>query len=228
MNKKLSAEELEQDLLIEYSSRFMHFYNNNKAAVWGAGIAFIALITLTIGYFVYSSQQEEEAQVLMGIAEQSFNQGNYETALYGNDAEFTLGFVQIAENYSRTNSGNLANYYAAVSEYELGNYESALEYIQRFDPPSGILGVSPISFHGIILLELERYEEAAELFERAAEWDENSSTTPENLYEAAQAYYETGMEDQALEHVNTILDEYPNSHVSSNALKLKGLLTAQS
>jgi tetratricopeptide (TPR) repeat protein len=225
MSKKLSKEDLEQDILIEYSSRFMYFYERNKAAVIGGGIGLVALVALSIGYFIYSSQQEQEAQVLLGVAEQSMMQGNFEQALYGDDDDFTLGFVQIARNYSRTDAGNLANYYAAVAEFELGNFEDALDYINNYSPPRGILGVAPISMHANILLELERYEDAARQFERAAEWDENRSTTPYNLFEAAQAHIEAGNNQRALEHLDTILAEYPNSPQASQAQRLKGMLS---
>lgn len=228
MNKKLSKEDLEQDLLIEYSSRIVYFYNQNKAAVLGGGLAFVLSIVLVIGYFIYSSQQEQEAQILLGIAEQSLLQNDFERALYGDDEQFTLGFTQIARNYNRTDAGNLAYYYSAVAEFELGNYEDALSYIENYTVPRGVLGVAPISMHAIILTELNRYEDAAGMFERAARWDDNRSTTPQNLIEAAQAYIEIGNNQKAIEHLNTILTEYPNHVLSSRAERMIGQLTVSS
>lgn len=225
MSKGLKREDLEQDILIEYSSRFMYYYQQNKATVIGGGIAIVLLIGLVIGYFVYSNQQEQQARDLLGVAEEQFMQGNYETALLGDDTEFTIGFEQIADNYSRTSAGNLAKYYAAVSAFELGNYEEALDWIRRFDVPDGIVGVSPISLHAIILAELDRHEEAAEMYIRAAEWTENPSTTPLNLLEAAQAYREAGNQTRALQLVNRILEDYPNSQQASEAQRLQGLLS---
>lgn len=228
MNKKLSKEDLEQDLLIEYSSRIVHFYNQNKAAVMGGGIAFILSIVLVIGYFVYSAQQEQEAQILLGIAEQALLQNDFERALYGDDEEFTLGFTQIARNYNRTDAGNLAYYYSAVAEFELGNHEEALSYIEDYSVPRGVLGVTAISMHAIILSELNRYEEAAVMFERAAGWDDNDSTTPQNLFEAAQAYVEIGNNQKAIEHLNTILRDYPNHTLGSRSERMIGQLTVSS
>jgi tetratricopeptide (TPR) repeat protein len=222
---KLKKEELEQDILIEYSSRFMHFYENNKAAVIGGGIGIVLAVGLIIGYTIYSGNQQEEAINLLGIAEQEMLQGNYQEALNGNEEEFTLGFVQIAENYGGTKAGNLAQYYAAIAEYELGNYEQALNYIQDYDVPEGILGVAPISMHANILVELDRHGEAAAQFERAADWDENTSTTPYNLYKAAEAHSEVGNTEQALAHIETIINEYPNSQQIAQAERLKGKLS---
>lgn len=222
---KLKKEELEQDILIEYSSRFMHFYNNNKSAIIGGGIGLVLAVGLIIAYIIYSGNQEEEAKNLLGIAEQELLQGNYLEALNGNEEEFTLGFTQIANNYGGTEAGNLAYYYAAISEYELGNYEDALMYIREYNIPEGILGVAPISMNANILIGLERYEEAAEKFEQAASWDENNSTTPYNLYKAAEAYSEAGDNQQAMDLLNTIIEEYPNSQQIAQAERLKGRLS---
>lgn len=226
MNKKLSKEDLEQDLLIEYSSRFVHFYNQNKAVVIGGGIGIVLAIALTIGYFVHSGQQEQQAQVLLGSAEQALMNGNFERALYGDDEALTLGFIQIASNYSRTDAGNLAHYYAALAEYELGNFEESLSHLESYKSPGGILGVAPISMQGIILLELERFDEAATAFERAADWDRNSATTPYNLFEAAQAHIEAGNRQRAIDLLNTILTDYPNSQQITRAQRMIGMLTS--
>ncbi|TVQ66501.1 MAG: hypothetical protein EA360_05325 [Balneolaceae bacterium] len=226
MSKKLSREDLEQDLLIEYSSRIVYFYNQNKAVVLGGGTAVVLTIALVIGFIFYSAQQEREAQVLLGTAEQYMMIGDFDRALYGDEDSFSLGFVQIARNYSRTSSGNLARYYASVAEFELGNYETSLEFIQQFTPPPGILGVAPLMMHAIILTELDRFEEAATAFERAAEWDINNSTTPKGLFEAALAHRKTGNSHQAMNLLNRILTEFPNSQQAVNAERLRGQLAA--
>lgn len=228
MSKKLSKEDLEQDLLIEYSSRFVHFYNQNKAVVLGGGIGLVLIIGLVIGYFVHTNQQERQAQELLGIAEQALAQGNIERALHGDEDDFTLGFIQIANNFGRTSAGNLASYYAAVAEFELGNYESAIDYIKSFNVPSGIIGVTPLMLHANILLELERYEDAARMFDRAANWDENDGTTPINLYAAAEAFAEAGMYNEARQRLDTIIEKYPGSTVASRAERLMGSLAVRS
>src|SRR5690625_3498534 len=224
MSKKRTGAD-EQDVLLEYSSRFMYYYSNTKGVVIGGIVAVVALIALTIGYVIYSGQQEAEAAVRYGVVEQEVKMGTSEPALYGDDCQFTLGFVQIANHYGRTSSGNLANYYAAIAEFELGNYSEALNHIESFNPPRGLLGVAPISMHGNILIELERYEEAASVFEKAAGWDENDSTTPENLYEAAQALIEAGNTQRAAAHLHTILSDYSNSQAATRAERTLGLIS---
>ena len=227
MSKKLSKEEMEQDLLIEYSSRFMHFYQNNKAAIISGSVGLVAVVGLIIGYFIYSAQQEEEAQNLMGIAERYYSEGDLEKALYGDEEDFSVGFSQIAKNYPNTKPGNLANYYAGVVEFELGNYDSALNYLNNFNPPDGILGVAPVTFHAVLLMELERFEEAAGKFEEAANRDKNEVTTPENYLRAAEAYLDAENNDKAEEMISVITEEYQTSQYATEALRLRGFIASK-
>jgi tetratricopeptide (TPR) repeat protein len=224
MSKRLSSEDMEQDVLIEYSSRAIHYYQTNKATVIGGSIAIVVLIGMAIGYFIYSGQQEQKAQVMLGIAEQALLEGDLTRALYGNESDFTLGFVQIANNFGRTDAGNLANYYAAVTEYELGNAEEALVFIQRFRAPRSIVGVGPISLHGVILSDLGEYEAAAAKFIEAANWSVNESTTPNNLLQAAQAYIAAGNHGEARRIVERIITDYPQSQEITEAQRLSGYL----
>lgn len=221
---KLKDEHMEQDVLIEYSSRFLHFYRNNKGVVIGTGIGLVLSIALVIGYVVWSIQQEDEAQILLGQAEEYFMMGELQLALEGNDEPFEPGFIQIADNYPRTRAGNLATYYAAVVYFELGEYDNALSYIERFSHPEGVMGVTPVSFHASILSELNRYEEAGEKFLEAAEWTENESMTPYNLIEAAISFEAAGASTRAVDVLDRIIEEYPNSPQVSEAERLKGRL----
>ncbi|MDZ7715247.1 MAG: hypothetical protein U5J95_03460 [Balneolaceae bacterium] len=144
MAKKLTQEELEQDPLLQSYSKLQEFYLSNKNTIIGAGIAVILAIGLSIGYYYYSTAQEQEAQGLLSQAENYYLNAEYEKALTGSDEDFTVGFEQIISNYSGTDAANLASYYAAVCEYNLGNTQQALSYMNEFEVPDGILGVGPL------------------------------------------------------------------------------------
>ncbi|PTM09909.1 MAG: hypothetical protein DA443_07770, partial [Bacteroidetes bacterium] len=94
MSKQLSKEDLEEDLLVEYSSRILHFYQENKSTVIGGGSGLVIALGLIFGYFFYSGQQSKTAEQLMVQAETLYRAGSFELALYGDDASFTVGFVQ--------------------------------------------------------------------------------------------------------------------------------------
>lgn len=222
--KKLSKEELEQDPLLDAYISTQTFYQANKSMVIGVTIAIILVVGGGLWYYYYSQNQEEQAQQLMAFAEQKYMNGNYEEALYGSESDFTVGFEQIINNYSITDAANLAHYYAAVCEFNLGNPDQALEYIKNYSIPDGILGVGPISFHGVILAELGRYEEAAAIFVKAANWNQNEATTPYNLLKAANAYLDSDVPQQAEQYAERIITEYPDSQQATEAQRILGMV----
>ena len=224
MSKKQVKEELEQDILLDTFSKAQSFYDKNKNALIGGAIALIIVLGGSIGYYYYSSAQEDKAQQLMANATQAYLSQDYETALRGSEAEFTVGFEQIINNYSITDAANLARYYASVCEFNLGNTEQALTYIKEYEIPEGILGVGPISFHGVILTDLGRHQEAADIYVKAAEWDVNDSTTPYNYLEAAKAFHDAGNSEKARQYAQRIVDEYSQSTQVTGAQKLLGTL----
>ncbi len=228
MAKKLTKEELEQDPLLNSYAKIQEFYFAHKTVIISSAMAVILAIGLAIGYHYWQKSQNKEALRLMSAAQTYFRQGEYEKALTGSAEDFTVGFKQIINEYGGTQAGNLAYYYAAVSAYNLGNIEQALNYIESYEPPEGILGVAPISFHGTLQMAAGNFEQAAELFVKAAEWDMNESTTPFNYLEAARAYRESGNIEAAIKYTQLILDEYPNSSQAAEAEKLLGQLQAGS
>lgn len=227
MSKRLSKEELESDPLIENYNRLVSYYLEHKSTIIAAAVAVILIIGGTIGYNLYSSSQEAQAQDLLATAERYYAQGEYENALYGDDFELTYGFDQIAEEFPRTKAGNMALFYAAVSSYELGDIGNALNYMEDFDVPDGILGVGPLKFHAKLYLANQNYETAADKFVEAANWNKNEATTPTNLLNAAQAHYEAGNYEKANELVTTIIEEYPNSNAVIDSQRLKGMLAVK-
>lgn len=222
MAKRLTKEHLETDPLLTSYYLSVSFLKRNLRIV----VASVILVSLVIGggiaYYFHAQAQEQEAQELLVFAEKAFQDGDFELALWGDDRQ--NGLIDIITDFRRTNAGNMAQYYAAVSEAELGNFYDALMYIERFSPPKGILGVGPISFHAVILANMQEYQRAADVFIRAAEWDINESTTPQNLLNAAQASIEAGEYDRARQLVSRILSDYEDSQVADRARRLEGML----
>lgn len=224
MSKHHTKEELERDPLVEFIGKSVTFFNANKTTVLSVGITLIVVVAVLFGYSFYSSKQEAKAQLLLSQAENFYSEGDYTKALNGDEANFTYGFLEIADNYASTNSGNIAIYYAAVSSYKLGNYEDALAYIKKYKHVKGILGVGSLSFEAALYELNENFEKAASTFEKAANWDVNNSTTPFNLFKAANAYHKAGNNEKAKQIIAKIIADYPNSPEMTDSQRLQGLL----
>jgi len=227
MANKLSKEHLESDQLVTSYYLTVTWIKQNQGAVIAGVVAFIALVGGIIWFVTNSSAKEVSARDAIVFAENQFMLGNFDTALYGGDNTNQVGLIEIVSRYRRTTAGNLALYYAAVSELNLGNYESALDFITDYKPIRGVMGVAPISLHGVILMQLERYSDAVRVFERAAEWDVNESTTPFNLHLAAEAAFAAGNHRRASDLVNRIKTEFPDSPQFTQAQQLNGKLSAR-
>lgn len=227
MAKHLTEEELQSDPLLSTYAKIQEFYLSNKNVIIGSAVAVILAISLAIGYHYYQRSQNQKAQQLMGMAESYYLRGDYQQALHGSEENLTRGFEQIIREYGGTEAGNLARYYAAVSAYNLGNTKQALEYINNYEVPEGILGVAPLSFKGVLLTELGNHEEAAATYVKAAEWDVNDATTPYNYLEAARAFHDAGNMQQAEKYARLVAEDYPASSQVAEAKKLIGqLMTA--
>ncbi|MEP1150295.1 MAG: tetratricopeptide repeat protein [Balneola sp.] len=226
MSKNFSKEELEHDPLLDKYTQAVSFFNANRTMILSLVVALVVAIGAIIGYKYYAVGQEDQAQNLLAVAEQSYSASDYQVALNGDEYTLSYGFVQIADEFSGTNAGNLATYYAAVSYFKLDNYEDALAYIQNYKHPKGIMGVGSVSFHATLLELNGSLEQAATKFEDAANWDENDSTTPFNLIKAANIYKELGNTDKVKAITSTIIEEYPDSPEATTSQKLLGTLAA--
>lgn len=226
MSKHLSKEELQTDPLLENVAKATTFFNENRTVILSIFIGLIVVVGSFIGYKYFSEAQEQQAQELLAIAEGYYTNGDFDRALNGDSYELTYGFLAIANEFSSTEAGNLANYYAAVSSFKLGNIEDALAQFENYNAPDGILGVGPISFYASILKENGSLERAADTYIEAAEWDENEFTSPYNLLKAAEIYYELDDFDNAQEAAERIEKEFPNSIEATEALRLQGMIAA--
>ncbi len=226
MSNKLSKEELQTDPLLENVAKATSFFNENRTIILAVFIGLVVVIGSFVGYQYYSSSQENQAQQLLAIAEGYYTNGDFDRALNGDSFELTYGFLAIANEFSGTEAGNLANYYASVSSFKLGNIEDALAQFESYNAPEGILGVGPISFYASLLKENGSLERAADTYVEAAEWNDNEFTSPDNLLKAAETYFELGDLETAQELAQRILADYPNSLEATESLRLEGKISA--
>lgn len=224
MSKNFTKEELEHDPLLDKYTKAVSYFNTNKTLILSLLVTLLVVIGVLIGYNFYSASQEEKAQNLLATAEQFYSNGDYDKALNGDEYTLSYGFVQISDDFSGTNAGNLATYYAAVSHFNLGNYEEALAYITEYKQPKGIMGVGSVSFHASLLEVNGNLEKAAKKYEEAAKWDVNDSTTPYNLMKAAKIYYELDNASKVEELSSTIIEDYPNSPEATTSQTILGKL----
>ncbi|MEM1358496.1 MAG: tetratricopeptide repeat protein [Bacteroidota bacterium] len=133
--------------IVEVRDQGLDFFERNRnPIVFGA----LAIGLLVAGYFIYQTfvkiPAEQNAAAEMQQAQVQFERDSFALALT-NPGQGYPGFLDIIDDYGSTKAGNLANYYAAVSYLNLGQYEAALDYAQAFDAEGDLL---PAMREGII------------------------------------------------------------------------------
>ncbi|HQQ94017.1 MAG TPA: tetratricopeptide repeat protein [Bacteroidia bacterium] len=198
---------------------FQLLYEKNKKLVnyLGGGILILAA-ALTYFKLFYLPEQEKEAANEMYMAENFFERDSFNLALKGGPMIMTpdgqkpmAGFEQIAQDYSLTKSGNLANYYAGICYLRTGKFEQAIEYLKKYSGNDEVISSVAIGATGDAYMELNQVEEAIKYFLKAAENSKNNFTTPFYLKKAAFAYELTNNPKQALDIYERIRREYSTS-----------------
>jgi tetratricopeptide (TPR) repeat protein len=174
-----------------------------------AGIAWMARVRV--------NNRTEEAQSQMFVAEDYFASDSLNYALYG-DGNY-LGFIDIAEEYGMTPSGNLARYYAGISFLHMGEFEQAIEYLEKYKKKDIILAPVALGATGDAYIELGETAKGLDYYRRAAEYTENSFYAPVYLMKAAQIHELEGDYEKALANYNKIKEEYPESNEGNNIEK---------
>jgi len=175
----------------------------------------ILVIALYVGYGKFILDPlEEDAQSQMFYAEIYFAKDSFNLALNG-DGQY-LGFIDIADEYSGTKPGNLANYYAGLSYLHLKDYENAIDYLKEYSSDDIILSSLAIGCIGDAYLELGEQDMALEYFQDAADNNDNEFTTPRFLMKQAIVLELQEDYEGALELYKRIKSDYKSSKEGQN------------
>ncbi|MCE3227899.1 MAG: hypothetical protein K0S32_2450 [Bacteroidetes bacterium] len=196
------------------------FYEKNKKAVNYVSIGFIAIVGILCFYKLYwLPEQEKEVSNEIFWAQAYFEIDSFNIALNGNvnvmspDGQKTIqGFNAIADNYSLTKSGNLANYYAGICYLRTGKFNEAIERLQKYDGNDDMVAPIAIGAIGDCHMELTNVDEAIKYYLKAAEKSNNNFTSPIYLKKAGFAYELKKNYAEALNVYERIKKEYGQSN----------------
>lgn len=130
-------------------------------------------------------------------------------ALNGADGKY--GFVDIADEYSGTKAGNLANYYAGISYLRLKKYKEAIDYLEDFSSNDELLGPTSKGAIGDAFADINQPQDAFDYYLKAANLKDNNFSTPLFLFKAGNTAMELENYSKALELFKKIKNNYPNS-----------------
>jgi len=132
-----------------------------------------------------------------------------------NGAQGKYGFLDIVNEYSGTKAANLANYSIGMSYLNLKEYDKAISYLEKFNSDDILLKSISLGAIGDCFLELNQPKKAYEYYQKAFKHNENIYTTPKYLFKAALIGSELGEYRSAINFLNRIKEEFPDSYESS-------------
>ena len=171
----------------------------------------VIVIVVGLGWLskLYLGKRNDEAQSQMFQAERYLELDSLKLALNG-DGNY-LGFLDIAKNYKRTNSGNLARYSAGICYLHLGDYNNAIEFLNKYTKKDKVIGSLAIGATGDAYVELGNLEKGASKYIEAADYARNSFNSPLFLMKAGELYELAGKLPEALKLYERIETQYPES-----------------
>lgn len=193
----------------------------------------VGVATVVLGYLLYQkfvvAPKEDTAAEEMFIAQQNFKKALdapkpdslYNLALNGSEGKF--GFAKIAEEYSGTDAGNMANYYAGVSYLNLKKYPEAIASLEKYKGKDVMTGTLAVGLIGDAYAQQGKNAEALEQYLKAVGMNANEFTTPRFLMKAGQVELAMGKKADALKHFTELKEKYELSPEASTVDALIGL-----
>jgi tetratricopeptide (TPR) repeat protein len=202
--KQTGLEKVETTL----SSAEMFVEKNKKPILYAIGVIILVVLLILAFRNFYLKPRETSAANEIYKTQLVFARDSFRIALEGNAQ--IVGFKDIASEYSITKSGNLANAYAGICYYKLGDYNNAIKYLNQFDGKDNTLFTTVLGLIGDCYANTGETDKAISYFEKAAS-KTNDVTTPLFLKKAGGAYEVLQKFDKALAVYNQIKNDYPNS-----------------
>ena len=187
----------------------------NVGAIVGAIVAIVALFSAYQNFYI--TPMQEEAQAEMYMAELYFQKDSFNLALNG-DGQY-LGFLDVADYYSSTNVGQLANYYAGLCYLNTADFDNAIEYLGNFSSDDIILSSLSFGCMGDAYMELGDVDAALDAYESAVSNSSNEFTAPKYMMKQALIYDANGDSEKALDLFNSIKNDYKNSREANGIEK---------
>lgn len=190
-------------------TRTEHFLEENyKTLLIGLGVIVVLVGIFWLGK-LYLNKRNDEAQSQMYQAERYLEMDSLKLALNG-DGNY-LGFLDIAKDYKFTNSGNLAQYSAGICYLHLGEYQEAIDFLNKYSKKDKVIGSLAIGATGDAYVQLGDLDKGILKYIEAADFAENSFNTPIFLMKAGELYELNGKYAEALKVYERIESNYPES-----------------
>jgi predicted negative regulator of RcsB-dependent stress response len=210
------------DALAERLAQSEDFVRNNRNVLLGILAVIVLAVAGGFGYYTWRGNQDKQAQADMFKAVNYWESDSLKQAMKGDGK--APGLATVANEYSGTKAGNLANFYAGVAALKQGQYKEALDNLEDFSSDDYLVQSRAYSLMGDAQMELNKPKEAADLYAKAADHNANEQFSPGYLLKEAGAREIAKDNEGALKAYNRIITEYPTAQEVGEARQFKARL----
>ena len=215
-NKNKTEDQFAQiEETLSKTEQFIEENQKSLMTIIGAIVGIVALFSVYQNFYI--EPMEKEAQAEMYMAELYFQKDSFNLALNG-DGQY-LGFLDIADDYSSTNVGQLANYYAGLSYLHTADYDNAIEYLGDFSSDDIILSSLALGCMGDAYMELGDTDAALDAYADAVNNSANDFTAPRYVMKQAMIYTSIGDNNKAIVLFKAIQSDYKTSREANGIEK---------
>ena len=188
------------------------FLIKNKNVLLGAVVALVVIVGGFLGYKHFISEpKEQKASEAIFKGEQYFGDDNFEIALKGDSLGYA-GFIKLADQFSGTDAGNLANAYAGLCYAQLGKYEDAIKYLDKFSGNDLLVAPAVMGALGNCYAQVGQLDKAVATLLKAAEHANSMTLSPIYLIQAGQILEKQGKNAEAVDAYKQVKNKYGNSY----------------
>ena len=197
------------------TEQFIEENQKSLITIVSAIVVIVALFSVYQKFYI--TPMEEEAQAEMYMAELYFQKDSFNLALNG-DGQY-LGFLDVADDYSSTNVGQLANYYAGLCYLNTTDFDNAIEYLGDFSSDDIVLSSLALGCIGDAYMELGDIDAALDAYASAVSNSSNDFTAPRYMMKQALIHDANGDSDKALNIYQSIKNDYKTSREANGIEK---------
>ncbi|MDB5232134.1 MAG: hypothetical protein JWN76_2939 [Chitinophagaceae bacterium] len=188
-----------------------NFWQRNQKLIISVATAIVILVA---GWVLYQEwvvkPKETKAQDAIFKAQQYFAQDSFRLAYEGNTS--FKGFKYIANNYSGTKPGNLAEYYAGVCCLHTGDFNNAVKYLKDFSTDADQIQMMAYGALGDAYSELNKKQEAVDAYKKAASaFKQDDFNSSEYLFRAALLNETMGKTNEAVALYKELKENFPKT-----------------
>ena len=190
------------------------FFLKYKNLMLGVVVGLVVVVCAVLGYKNFISEPKaQKASEALFKGQQYFSNDNFEAALNGDSLGYA-GFLKLADEFSSTDAGNLANAYAGLCYAQLGQYEEAVKFLDKFSSDDYFVAPALMGTMGNCYAQMGQLDKAAATLLKAADKADSPSLSPNYLIQAGQILEKLGKNAEAVKAYQQVKSKYANSYQS--------------